>query len=192
MLKGDGNRGVCDVLDSVSTSTKPALNRCRSLNTSSCLSPQNSNDQCQNLTSCQNNLTKRLHRHCTWTVQSYSPGGANVNPYLTHASLDPPRIHNPNGISTGSAAFAWLTIATDRPCKHLQCSRPSVLQHCWLTGLSDSKLDGCIVWNAHNIVLGEKALLIYIIPVCYVKKVGMERPTNIIISLHRGKNSNYY
>jgi len=31
------------------------------------------------------------------------------------------------------------------------------------------KLDGCIVWNAHNTVLGEEALLIYIVPVCYVK-----------------------
>jgi len=31
------------------------------------------------------------------------------------------------------------------------------------------KLDGCIVWNAHNTVLGEEALLIYIAPVCYVK-----------------------
>jgi len=28
------------------------------------------------------------------------------------------------------------------------------------------KLDGCIVWNAHNTVLGEEALLIYIVPVC--------------------------
>jgi len=27
----------------------------------------------------------------------------------------------------------------------------------------------CIVWNAHNTVLGEEALLIYIVPVCYVK-----------------------
>jgi len=33
----------------------------------------------------------------------------------------------------------------------------------------DTKLDGCIVWNAHNTVLGEEALLIYIVPVCYVK-----------------------
>jgi len=33
----------------------------------------------------------------------------------------------------------------------------------------ESKLDGCIVWNAHNTVLGEEALLIYIVPVCYVK-----------------------
>jgi len=32
-----------------------------------------------------------------------------------------------------------------------------------------NKLDGCIVWNAHNTVLGEEALLIYIVPVCYVK-----------------------
>jgi len=32
-------------------------------------------------------------------------------------------------------------------------------------------LDGCIVWNDHNTVLGEKSLLIYIVPVCYVKTV---------------------
>jgi len=31
------------------------------------------------------------------------------------------------------------------------------------------ELDGCIVWNAHNTVLGEEALRIYIVPVCYVK-----------------------
>jgi len=31
------------------------------------------------------------------------------------------------------------------------------------------KLDGCTVSNAHNTVLGEEALLIYIVPVCYVK-----------------------
>jgi len=31
------------------------------------------------------------------------------------------------------------------------------------------ELDGCIVWNAHNTVLGEETLLIYIVPVCYVK-----------------------
>jgi len=31
------------------------------------------------------------------------------------------------------------------------------------------KLDGCIVWNAHNTVLGEEALVIYVVPVCYVK-----------------------
>jgi len=31
--------------------------------------------------------TKRPHRRRTWTVQLYSPGGANIHP--THASLDP-------------------------------------------------------------------------------------------------------
>jgi len=31
------------------------------------------------------------------------------------------------------------------------------------------QLDGCIVSNAHNTVLGEEAFLIYIVPVCYVK-----------------------
>jgi len=31
------------------------------------------------------------------------------------------------------------------------------------------KLDGCIVWNAHNTVLGAEVPLIYIVPVCYVK-----------------------
>jgi len=50
-----------------------------------------------------------------------------------------------------------------------------------------NELDGCIVWNVHNTVLGEEALLIYIVPVCYVKQVGMERPSNIITSLHRKK-----
>jgi len=32
-----------------------------------------------------------------------------------------------------------------------------------------AKLDGCIVWNAHNTVPGEESILIYIVPVCYVK-----------------------
>jgi len=39
-------------------------------------------------TSGQSNLTKRPHRCSTWTVQSCSPGGANLHPYLIHASLD--------------------------------------------------------------------------------------------------------
>ena len=52
------------------------------------------------------------------------------------------------------------------------------------------KLDGCIVWNAHNTVLGKEALLIYIVPVCHVKQVGM---VNLVISLlvYTGKNFNY-
>ena len=59
-------------------------------------------------TSGQTNLTKRLHRHSTWTVQSYSPGGANMHPHLTHASWATP-VHIPNGISIDSAVFAQLT-----------------------------------------------------------------------------------
>ena len=35
--------------------------------------------------------------------------------------------------------------------------------------MTNKQPDGCIVWNAHNTVLGEEALLIYIVPVCYVK-----------------------
>ena len=35
--------------------------------------------------------------------------------------------------------------------------------------INKAQLDGCIVWNAHNTVLGEEALLINIVPVCYVK-----------------------
>jgi len=48
-----------------------------------------------------------------------------------------------------------------------------------------AKLDGCIVWN----VLGEEALLIYIVPVCYVKTGRYGKPSNIIISLHGKKIS---
>ena len=51
------------------------------------------------------------------------------------------------------------------------------------------KLDGCIVWNAHNTVLGEEARLIYIVPVCYVKAGRYGKPSNVIISLHRKKIS---
>jgi len=38
-----------------------------------------------------------------------------------------------------------------------------------ITNIHNNELDGCIVWNAHNTVLGEEALLIYIVPVCYLK-----------------------
>ena len=48
------------------------------------------------------------------------------------------------------------------------------------------QLDGCIVWNAHNTVLGEEALVIYLVPVCYVKTDRYGKTySNIIISLHR-------
>jgi len=41
-------------------------------------------------------LTKRSHHRRTWTVQSYSPGGANVHPYVvilpwTYPSPQPKR-----------------------------------------------------------------------------------------------------
>jgi len=54
------------------------------------------------------------------------------------------------------------------------------------------KLDGCIVWNAHNTVLGEEARLIYIVPVCYVK-TGIYVWKNRVISLlvYTGKKFNY-
>ena len=59
-------------------------------------------------TSGQSNLTKRPHRRRTWTVQWYWPGGASV--HLTYTCfLWPTPVHNPNGISIGSAIFAQLT-----------------------------------------------------------------------------------
>jgi len=45
----------------------------------------------------------------------------------------------------------------------------AIMQDNLLAGTHSSELDGCIVWNAHNTLLGEEALLIYIVPVCYVK-----------------------
>jgi len=47
--------------------------------------------------------------------------------------------------------------------------------------IDNRKLDGCIVWNAHNTVLGEEARLIYIVPVCYVKTGRYGK--NLVISL---------
>ena len=66
------------------------------------------------ITSGQNNLTKRPHRRCTLhcAVQSYSPCCATCTPSNT-CFLWPIRVHNPNGISIGSAVFAGLTIVTD-------------------------------------------------------------------------------
>jgi len=61
------------------------------------------------LTSGQSNLAKRPHRRRTWMVQ-YSPGGTNV--HTRFLGLTP--VHNPGGISIGSAVFAGLTIVADR------------------------------------------------------------------------------
>jgi len=46
-------------------------------------------------------------------LQSYLLGSANVPCHLCF--LRPTRVHNPNGISIGSAAFAGFTSVTDRP-----------------------------------------------------------------------------
>jgi len=72
-------------------------------------------------TSGQSNSTKRPHRRRTWRVQSYSPGGASVHRYLIHASLDAPESTTQNGISIGSAAFAFANDRarpTNRPTDH--------------------------------------------------------------------------
>jgi len=63
------------------------------------------NTQCNDITtSGQSNLSKRLHHHHAWMVQSYSPSGANVQPHST-CFLVPTQIHIPNSISIGSAVF---------------------------------------------------------------------------------------
>jgi len=55
------------------------------------------------------------------------------------------------------------------------CMQQFILAHCTFAYqyiprlVHFQKLDGCIVWNAHNTVLGEEAVLIYIVPVCYIK-----------------------
>ena len=46
------------------------------------------------MTSGQSNLTKMPHRSRTWTVQSYSLGGASVRHRLTRGSLGPPESLN--------------------------------------------------------------------------------------------------
>ena len=59
--------------------------------------PKNSKDA---LNKWSKSFDKRPHRRRTRAVQSYSPGCANV----------PTRVHNPNGISIGSAVLAGFTI----------------------------------------------------------------------------------
>ena len=54
-------------------------------------------------TSGQSNSTSSPHRRRTRTVQSHSPGGGNV--HCTPCLLQRTQIHNPNGISIGSADF---------------------------------------------------------------------------------------
>jgi len=80
------------------------------------------------LTSGQSHLTKRPHWRRIWTVQSYSPGCANVNPDLTFASLDPPKSTS----QTASRSVLRLlqgsrSWQTDRPTDH---ATPSITIGC--------------------------------------------------------------
>ena len=52
----------------------------------------------------------------------------DLDPHLIHGSLGPPRVHNPNGISIGSAVFAGLTSVTDRTTDHVTRSVTIVKQ----------------------------------------------------------------
>jgi len=61
------------------------------------------------ITSGQSNLRKRPHWRHTRTVQSYSPGCANMHPHATKCFLGRTGVHIPNEISIGSAIFAQLT-----------------------------------------------------------------------------------
>jgi len=93
-----------------------------------CIFDTVTSNQCILITviSGQSNLAESTHRCSTWTVLLYSRGGANVHPCLMHVCfLGPTRVHNPNGISIGSAVFAGLTIVTDRQTTRLRF-RPSV------------------------------------------------------------------
>ena len=62
----------------------------------------------QDAISYQSNVTKRPHHRRTRTVQSHSPGGANVHPSNT-CFYGPTQVHISNEISIGSAIFAQLT-----------------------------------------------------------------------------------
>jgi len=70
------------------------------------------------ITSGQSNLTKRPHSHCTWIVQLYSPGCANVTPSNTCFS-GPTQVHTPNDISDGSpflhSSQLWEPVLHNRP-----------------------------------------------------------------------------
>jgi len=59
------------------------------------------------MTSDQSNLTKRPHDRRTWTVQTYSPDGANVQRHLI-MSFGHSLVHNPNGVSMDSATYIVL------------------------------------------------------------------------------------
>ena len=83
---------------------------------------QEQNSLSWNITICQSNLTKS---HIVAAYGQYYPSPLKIAPsnggsgtpsntwFLAHT-----QVHNPNGISIGSAVFAGLTIVTDRLTDH--------------------------------------------------------------------------
>jgi len=73
-------------------------------------------------------LDKRPHCRHIWTVHWYSSGSASVHPtWVIHNSFGTSRVHNPNGISIGSAIFAQLSAKCRRACPGM--SFPLKLAH---------------------------------------------------------------
>jgi len=62
----------------------------------------------------------------TWTIQTYSPGGANMHhTACSTCFLGPTRVHDKNGVSIGSAVFAQVTAQSRNT---LQQAAPSPLK----------------------------------------------------------------
>jgi len=74
------------------------------------------------ITSSQSNLTKAATR----TVQSYSPGGANIHPHVTHASLGP----SESTTQTASLRFSHFCTAHHRASIYFTTGCPFSLQNC--------------------------------------------------------------
>jgi len=77
---------------------------------------------------------------CTWTVQSYSPGCANVYHHLTHASLDPPE-------STRQTASRSVQ-------PFLQSSRQAVLILHWAAPLIPPQSCPFAAWSGPHLIHG--------------------------------------
>ena len=83
--------------------------------------PNNNNNNNNIVTSCQCNLTERLHSCHTWTVQSREPPSDTC--FLGHTWL-----HIPNGILIGSSIFEQLTVESPETPYALQCAAPFPLK----------------------------------------------------------------
>ena len=95
--------------------------------------------------------------------------------YISSVIETRPWVLAPWGIENGPFPLLWLVVFTTA------CTTMAILQKRNASinkrdrnarkkfMETHKKLDGCIVWNAHNTVLGEEALLIYIVSVRYVK-----------------------